>query len=44
MNYTILRVMDHVEVYDRFHLFVFSADTIQEAEHEIRSLTESVRV
>lgn len=35
MNYIIKQVQGHVEVYDNHGLFVFSADTWQEAYEEL---------
>lgn len=38
MNYYIKSVYDHVEVYDAQGRFCFSADTVQEAQDDLRVL------
>ena len=39
MEYVIKYVCEHVEVYDRQGRFIFSADTLKEAQHEINRMT-----
>lgn len=40
MGYRIQYIGAHVEVFDNRGRFLFSADTAQEAEHELRELME----
>ena len=40
MGYCIQYIGAHVEVFDNRGRFLFSADTAQEAEHELRELME----
>lgn len=38
--YTMRRIFDHIQVYDRLGNFLFSADSVQEAREELRELEE----
>lgn len=40
MGYRILNIGAHVEVFDKQGHFVFSADTAQEAEHELQEMLQ----